>query len=171
MNWRVCVRVTLRLAIYRQSVHLADKPLETHDHYLFPAEHLRLKSLCSIVSDDRMCLSFTIAPGPHHRSHSRVRARWDSWPYFTVSDSTLPKLEGKVSYSYPPGRWWPGYIPGTGIPFCGLLRLAGLRWRYSTAHPQGIELSIVIEYNLSISAYLTGNTLRLHIKAQPVNVI
>jgi hypothetical protein len=28
---KVRVRVTLRLAVYRQSAHLGDKPLETHD--------------------------------------------------------------------------------------------------------------------------------------------
>jgi hypothetical protein len=28
--------------------------------------------------------------------------------------------------------------PGTGIPFCRLLRLAGLRWRYSIPRPYGI---------------------------------
>jgi hypothetical protein len=33
-NWvrvRVRVRVTLRLSVYRQSLRLGDKPLETHD--------------------------------------------------------------------------------------------------------------------------------------------
>jgi hypothetical protein len=29
------IRVTLRLAVYRQSVRLCDKPLETHDQYFF----------------------------------------------------------------------------------------------------------------------------------------
>jgi hypothetical protein len=42
--------------------------------------------------DKRMGLSFTIAAGPHQRRHSRVRVQWDSWPYFTVSDSRLPFL-------------------------------------------------------------------------------
>jgi hypothetical protein len=37
-----------------------------------------------------MGLSFTIASGPHQRSHSRVRVPWDSPPYFTVSDFRLP---------------------------------------------------------------------------------
>jgi hypothetical protein len=40
--------------------------------------------------DERTDLSFTIAAGPLQRSHSRVRVPWDSWPYFTVSDSRLP---------------------------------------------------------------------------------
>jgi hypothetical protein len=32
---RVRVRVTLRLAVYPQSVRLGAKPLETHDQYIF----------------------------------------------------------------------------------------------------------------------------------------
>jgi hypothetical protein len=42
------------------------------------------------LSDERTGLSFTIAPGPRRLSHFRVRVPWDSWPYFTVSDSRLP---------------------------------------------------------------------------------
>jgi hypothetical protein len=38
---RVRVRVALRLEVYRQSVRLGDKPLETHDHQFFSTEHLR----------------------------------------------------------------------------------------------------------------------------------
>jgi hypothetical protein len=36
------------------------------------------------LSDERTGLSFTIAAGPHQRSHSRVRIPWDSRPYFTL---------------------------------------------------------------------------------------
>jgi hypothetical protein len=32
---RTRVRVTLRLAVYRKSIRLGDKPLETHDHSFF----------------------------------------------------------------------------------------------------------------------------------------
>jgi hypothetical protein len=42
------------------------------------------------LSDERTGLSFTIAAGPHQRSHSRVRVLWDSRTYFTVSDWRLP---------------------------------------------------------------------------------
>jgi hypothetical protein len=42
------------------------------------------------LSDERACLSFTIAAGPRQRSHSLVRVPWDERPYFTVSDSRLP---------------------------------------------------------------------------------
>jgi hypothetical protein len=42
-----------------------------------------------------MGLPFTIVAGPRQRSLSRVRAPWDSSPYFTVSDLRL-------SFSSPP---------------------------------------------------------------------
>jgi hypothetical protein len=42
------------------------------------------------LSDERTCLSFTIAAGPRQRSHSRVLVPWESWPYCTVSNSRLP---------------------------------------------------------------------------------
>jgi hypothetical protein len=39
----VRVRVTLRLAVYRQSLRLGAEPLETHNQqFYFPTEHLRL---------------------------------------------------------------------------------------------------------------------------------
>jgi hypothetical protein len=46
------------------------------------------------LSDKRMGLSFTTAADPHQSSHSQVRVPWDSWPYFTVSDSRLPQPGG-----------------------------------------------------------------------------
>jgi hypothetical protein len=73
------VRVTLRLAVYRQSVCLVVKLLETYDQsFYFPTERLRLHSLCNILSDERMGLSFIIAPGLRQRSHSQVRVHRDS---------------------------------------------------------------------------------------------
>jgi hypothetical protein len=35
------IRVTLRLAVYRQTVRLGAKPLETHGQNFFPTEHFR----------------------------------------------------------------------------------------------------------------------------------
>jgi hypothetical protein len=89
------VRITLRLAVYRQSVRLGDKPLETHDqNFYFPTEHLRLWSLYNILSDERMGLLFTIAAVPRQRSRSQVRVPRYSWPYFTVSDLRLSQHGG-----------------------------------------------------------------------------
>jgi hypothetical protein len=46
------------------------------------------------LPEDRMVLPFTIAAGPRQRSHSLVGVPLDSWPYFTFSDSRLPKYGG-----------------------------------------------------------------------------
>jgi hypothetical protein len=43
-----------------------------------------------VLSEERAGLSFTIAADSSQCSHSRVRAPWDSRPYFTVSDLRLP---------------------------------------------------------------------------------
>jgi hypothetical protein len=80
-----------------------------------------------VISDERKCVSFTIAAGPRQPNHSQVRVPRDSKPYFTVSDSRLLQPAG----SGPPGTGWPSYAPGTGFPFRRFLRLAGLWRRYS----------------------------------------
>jgi hypothetical protein len=65
----VRARVTLRRAIYRQSVRLSAEPLETHDQYFFNWT-LAVIVLLLILSDERMGLSFTTVTGPRQRSHS-----------------------------------------------------------------------------------------------------
>jgi hypothetical protein len=69
-------------------------PCDRRQEIYFPTEHLRLYSLCNILSDEGMGLSFTIAAGPRQLSHSWVRIPRDSWPYFTISDSRLPQPGG-----------------------------------------------------------------------------
>jgi hypothetical protein len=44
----------------------------------FSTEHLHLQCLCNIPSDERMGLLFTIAAGPHQRSHSQIPIPRDS---------------------------------------------------------------------------------------------
>jgi hypothetical protein len=75
-----------------------------------------------------MGLSFTIAAGLHQRSHSRVRVPRDSWPHFTVSDSRLPQPRGPCLCII---------SRRNRVSFNRLLRLVGLRCRYSTPPPQG----------------------------------
>jgi hypothetical protein len=48
------------------------------------------------LSDERVGLSFTIAAGPRQGSLSRVQIPQGSWPYFAVSHSRPPNLEGQV---------------------------------------------------------------------------
>jgi hypothetical protein len=89
-----------------------------------------------------MGLSFTIAAGPHQRSHSQVRVPRDSWPHFTVSDSRLlqPGAPGS-RVCIPQEQGGPVIPPGAGIPFRRLLWLAELRWRYSNPPPHVIFLT------------------------------
>jgi hypothetical protein len=90
------------------------------------------------ISGKRTSLSFTVATGSRQRSHSFARVPRDSWPYFTVSDSRPPNLEGQVPVFLFPRTVWPFIPTGTGFPFRRFLRLAGLRWRYSNPPPHGL---------------------------------
>jgi hypothetical protein len=77
-----------------------------------------------------MGLSFTIAAGRRQRSHSRARVPLTHDHILLPQIRDSPDLDGQVP---PP----PIYIPqeqgdpGTGFPFLRLLRLTGLRLRYS----------------------------------------
>jgi hypothetical protein len=66
---------------------------------------------------------------------SESRRTHDNILLFQIRDD--PNLEGQVSVSIsPPEQGDPVIIPGTGFSSRWLLRLAGLRWRYSTS--QGV---------------------------------
>jgi hypothetical protein len=64
-------------------------PSGPYDQIFITVRQLRV-CWCRVLSDEWTGLTFIIAAGPSQRSHSRVRFPWDSWPYFTVSDSRLP---------------------------------------------------------------------------------
>jgi hypothetical protein len=82
-----------------------------------------------------MGLSFTIATWLHQRSHLRVRVPRDSCPYFTASDSRFPQPGESGPRIYIPQEQASSVTPpGIGFHFCHLLRLPGLRWRYSLAN-------------------------------------
>jgi hypothetical protein len=90
--------------------------------------------------DERMGLSFTISVGPYQRSHSQAWVPRDSWPHFTVSGLRPPQPGGPGPCIYiPQEQGDPVIPPGTGFSFGCLLRLSGLRWRYSTPPPHGIS--------------------------------
>jgi hypothetical protein len=111
-----------------------------------------------------MGLSFTIAAGPRQRSHSKVRLPWDSWPYFTALDSRLPQPGGPGPRIYILTEQGGPITPsGAGFPFRHLLRLAELRWRYSTPLPHGTEEYVRVTLLLAVysqSVRLGDNPLR-----------
>jgi hypothetical protein len=111
---RVRVRVTLRLAVYRQSVRLGTEPLETNGQNFFPqlntCAHSPYTSITSSLTRGWAChlqLLLVLASAFILGSESRG----------TRDHNLLPQIRD--------------------FRFCLLLRLAGLRWRYSTLPPHG----------------------------------
>jgi hypothetical protein len=118
INVRVRVRVTIRLAVHRQSVRLGAKPLETHDQQSFLTEPLQSWSLCNIITHERAGLSFTISAGPRQRSQSRVRVSWDYDHILLSQIRDFPNLEGQVPvFISPANRLVQLYTPRHWVPF------------------------------------------------------
>jgi hypothetical protein len=91
----------------------------------------------------------------------------DSWPYLTVSDSRLPQPEGPGPRIYIPQEKDVTVIhPGTGFPFRRLLRLTGLRGRYSNPSYTW-SLSRIFDKSVRISQEI----LQLYNNDQSVNVV
>jgi hypothetical protein len=75
------------------------------------------------LSDKKTALSFTIAAGPRQCSHSRVRVKRGSWPFFFgVSDSRLSQ-RGRPD----PGTGGPSYTPRHWVRFSSPPTTAGLK--------------------------------------------
>jgi hypothetical protein len=60
--------------------------------------------------------------------------------FYCIIFETPPTWRARSPYLGPPGTEWPSYTPGTGLPFRRLLRLAGLRRRYSQPSPHGFSI-------------------------------
>jgi hypothetical protein len=56
---------------------------------------------------------------------------------FFTEQSRQPCLQPRAPVMFPQRQGEPVIPPGTGFPFRRLLRLAGLRWRYSNPPPRG----------------------------------
>jgi hypothetical protein len=99
---------------------------------------MRLLSLCNILSDVRISLSFTIAVGPLANAVIlRSGSRAGLMTFYCFRFQIPPTWRDRSPYLYPPGTGWPSYTPRHWVPFRRLLWLAGLRWRYSSAPPHG----------------------------------
>jgi hypothetical protein len=72
-----------------QSVSLSwnEAPIWGIRPYIFHCQTLADLLIWGYLSDERTCLSFAMAAGLRQRSHFRVSVPWDSWSYFSVSDS------------------------------------------------------------------------------------
>jgi hypothetical protein len=75
-------------------------------------------------------------------NHSIVRVAQNPKPNFTVSSETPPTWRARSPYLYPQEQGDPVIPPSNGFPLHLLLRLAGLRWRYSNPPPTWRERSL-----------------------------
>jgi hypothetical protein len=129
------------------------------------SNHLGLTTRFSLLSDscgfvnvehslfERTGLLFTIAAGTSQHSHSLARIPRDSWLYFTVSDLRLPQPGGPGPRIYIPQEQGGPVIPTeTGFPFRRLLRLAGLRWRYSKPPSRGVLFNVRVMLRLTVQS-------------------
>jgi hypothetical protein len=102
-------------------------PSDSRPDFFFQLNACSYKSLCNILSDESMGLSFTIAAGPRQRIHSQVRFPQDSQPHYTVTDSRLPQPGGPDLCIYMLQEQGSLAIsPGTGLPFRHLLWLGAI---------------------------------------------
>jgi hypothetical protein len=97
------IRVTLQLTVYRQSVRLYDKPLETHDQYFFFQLNTCGYSpyVTSSLTRGWVCrLQLLLALASTVLLRSEGRGTHDHILLPQVRDS--PNVEGQVPYLYPP---------------------------------------------------------------------
>jgi hypothetical protein len=105
------VRVTLRLAFFRQSVRLNDKPLETHDQHfiqLNPCRHSPYVT-SSLTREWVCCLRLLLA------LVSSVILGFESRGLLTIfyclRFETPPTWRARPPYLYPQGTGWPSLYP------------------------------------------------------------
>jgi hypothetical protein len=132
------VRLTLRLAVYRQSFRLGAKSLETLDQGFF--FELNIRSNGPYVTSSlmrgwvcRLQLLLAFASAVILRSESR--GTHDHILLSQIRD--FPNLEDQVPLFISPRNRVARLYSGTGFSFRCLLRLAGPRWRYSNPPPHG----------------------------------
>jgi hypothetical protein len=124
-------------------------PFWAYDQIFITVRQLRV-CLCGALSlmRERICCTW-----PRQHSHSWVRVPRNSWTYFTVSDSRLPQPGDPGPRIYiPHEEGGPVLPPGTEFPFRRLLRLSGLRWKYSNPPSVGVlslSLSLILRPTVS----------------------
>jgi hypothetical protein len=116
--WTTNVRVTLRLAVYSQSVRLGDKPLETHDQQFFPGWTLAIIVLMqlSLWREDGSVVYNSCWASPAQSLSGPSHARLITTFYY-LRFETPQTWRARSPYLYPPGRRWPGYTPRHWVPF------------------------------------------------------
>jgi hypothetical protein len=82
---------------------------------------------------------------------------------YCLSFVTPTTWRARSLYLYPAETGWPNYTPGTEFPLRRLLRLAGLRWRYSNPPPYGEATAYAILYYVVLDRRSVGQSLLVSI--------
>jgi hypothetical protein len=125
------VQVILQPTVSR-SVHLSVGPPSGANNQIFiPVGHFRCSCVASFPTRGRvsnLLVQFTVTlRSKSRRTHDHI----------LLPRLRLPQSGGQGPCIYiPQGQGGPDIPPGTVFPFCRLLRLTGLRWRYSNPPPR-----------------------------------
>jgi hypothetical protein len=124
-------RQSVGQSILVSSTHLGPKTrfLLLSDSFRFvDVERLLSREAGSIVYNCCWSSPAQLSSGPNPAGLTTV--------FYCLKFETPPILRARSPYLYFLGTEWPSYSPGIGFPFCRLLQLAGLRWRYSNPAPR-----------------------------------
>jgi hypothetical protein len=132
------LEVNLRLTVSRPVCLGIRHSSGTRDQFFFLLEISFRRCgfvICSALSDEKTGVIYcTIASGPCQSNHSWVEVPQNSG-HILLSHLRLPQP------GMPGPRIYMQHIP----PFCRLLRLAGLRWRYSNPPPHESAIFLQID--------------------------
>jgi hypothetical protein len=105
------VTSTLRLMVYRQSVHLGDKPLETHNQHFFQQNTCGYSPyVTSSLMKGWVCrLQLLLVLASAVILRSEPRGTHDH--FYCLRFETPPIWRAKSPCLYPPATGWSGYTP------------------------------------------------------------
>jgi hypothetical protein len=153
--WFLATELKFKLIYDRQSVGLGVRhPSRTRDQFFFLLS-ISFRQLwvwyfvAPSLTRGRVCnLLLQLLPGL-----ARAVTLWSksrrTHGHILLSHLRLPQPErpGPIIY-IPQEQGGPVMPPGTGFPFCRLLRLAGLRWSYSNQPPHDSERNCLQAYSV-----------------------
>jgi hypothetical protein len=108
--------------VYRQSVRLGNKPLETRRPlFFFSTEHFRSQSLCNILSYERMgSVVYNCCWSSPAQSFSGLNPSGLMTRFYCLRFETPPTWRARSPYLYSSGTGWPTCTQRHWVPFCRL---------------------------------------------------
>jgi hypothetical protein len=132
----VCVGVRCPSGTFDQFFFLLEIPFRHLRACYFVTPSLTRGWVCNLLVQLLLGLARAVTLGSKsRRTHDHI----------LLSHLRLPQPGGPGPCIYiPQEQGGPVIPPGTVFPFCRLLRLAGMRWRYSNPPPHGVYMKITV---------------------------